>query len=164
MDGAAKCRAERLSAEPVLWRLTLWPRVRTHSTRRRDLRRCEGIDARGVDAHWSCLQQVHLLPRAPFAPQRRAVAALAAIQRLCGFGPATHSCKLTPVGRAADILHCVSPKGASATSSLVPSRFNSAQIHCGEGIAVTSYVPFFRLLLKKAVAQLPNDLFHYFAS
>lgn len=51
MDGAAKCRAERLSAEPVLWRLTLWPRVRIHSTRRRDLRRCEGIDARGVDAH-----------------------------------------------------------------------------------------------------------------
>ena len=111
MDGAAKCRAERLSAEPVLWRLTLWPRVRIHSTRRRDLRRCEGIDARGVDAHWSCLQQVHLLPRAPFAPQRRAVAALAAIQRLCGFGPATHSCKLTPVGRAADILQvCVGHK------------------------------------------------------
>ena len=51
-----------------------------------------------------------------------------------------------------------------ATSSLVPSRFKSARIHCEDAIAVTSYVPFFRLLLKKAVAQLPNDLFHYFAT
>ena len=54
--------------------------------------------------------------------------------------------------------------GGPATSSLVPSRFKSARIHCEEGIAVTSYVPFFRLLLKKAVAQLPNDLLHYFAT
>ena len=54
--------------------------------------------------------------------------------------------------------------GGPATSCLVPSRFKSARIHCEEGIAVTSYVPFFRLLLKKAVAQLPNDLLHYFAT
>ena len=52
-----------------------------------------------------------------------------------------------------DYVACGAPQRArrSAMGGLSPQTFQG-------------YVPFFRLLLKKAVAQLPNDLFHYFAS